>query len=162
MSGLYRDEAHNLGVTSIMLQSSDPVPGSGLRDVVAPDVGGPWIFVSPPRTLCCSATVSVALQICRFLCFLVMQIISVAGFPAWLERSAGALGTAGQVPAGRKYPELLFPQGKLSLSPPPELSLLPLEAYFLISPSSASCSSSLDAIWWQGTFQWLSLECNDS
>lgn len=55
---------------------------------------------------------------------------SVARFPAWLERSAGALGTAGQVPAGRKYPELLFPKGKPILSLPPELSPLPLEAVF--------------------------------
>lgn len=64
--------------------------------------------------LCCCAMVSVALEVCRFLRFLVTQIISVPRFPTWLERSAGALGTVGQVPAERKYPELLLPKGKPS------------------------------------------------
>lgn len=80
-----------------------------------------------------SAAVQQCLWLCRFVgfsVFLSLEDPSVAGFPAWLERNTGALGTAGQMSAGRKYPELLFPKGKSSLPLPLVLSPLPLETVF--------------------------------
>lgn len=77
-----------------------------------------------------SAAVQQCLWHCRFVGFCIF--LSCRSFSVWVSSLAGGKcwGTGGQVPAGRKYPELLFPKGKFILSLPPELSHLPLESVF--------------------------------